>query len=172
MQQTMLAVGALLIVITLTLNQQRSIFLVQQNAYLRELESVASDFAKKQLHDVTESVAFDEARLGMAALLTATSDLTNQASFGPDAGEVWPFDDVDDYHAYVDTTTHVINQESYQLRSSYSVQYVDPVTAVAAAPGVKTLAKEVTINVETLDSIGAAVARISFQKVVVISDYL
>ncbi len=169
----MLAVGALLIVITLTLNQQRSIFLIQRNAYLRELESVAADFAKKQLHDVTEGVAFDEARIGMAALLTTTSDLTHQGSFGPDAGEVFAsFDDVDDFHAYADTSTHVINNESYQLSSSYVVRYVDPVTAVEAAPGVKTLAKEVTINVETLDSIGAAVARVSFQKVVVISDYL
>ena len=98
MHQTMLAMGALLILVTLTLNQQRAAFLVQKNAYLRELESAAADHARMRLHEITE-MDFDEARVGMTTLNTNTNDLTPSLNLGPDPGETPAnFDDIDDFH--------------------------------------------------------------------------
>ena len=169
MQQTMLALGALLILVTLTLNQQRSVILVQKNAYLREMESAAADFAQKRLHEITEK-DFDEARVGMTVLNTNTLDLTPAASFGAEAGEttVTTFDDIDDFHAHADTTLHEMNNEDFNIRATYSVQYVNPDGSTSTTP---TLAKEFTVNAETLDGTGFALARVSFSKVIVISDY-
>ncbi len=115
----MLSLGALLILVTLTLNQQRSAFLVQKNAYLREMETAAADFARVRLHEVTE-LDFDEARVGMTILDTNLSDLTPIAGFGADGGEVTP-DDLDDLHEVTDTTSHFLNNEQFQIKATYSV---------------------------------------------------
>ena len=160
----MLALGALLILVTLSLNQQRSAFLVQRSAYLREMESAAADYARMRLHEITEK-EFDENRVGMTVLDTGTSDLTPFTSFGVDGGEdptdPLTFNDIDDFHAFSDT---------FRLRSTYSVQYVEPDDGSSSA--VPTLAKEFTIDVETLDAIGEARARVRFQEVIAISDYI
>ena len=169
----MLALGALLILVTLSLNQQRSAFLVQRSAYLREMESAAADYARMRLHEITEK-EFDENRVGMTVLDTGTSDLTPFTSFGVDGGEdptdPLTFNDIDDFHAFSDTTNHVLNNETFRLRSTYSVQYVEPDDGSSSA--VPTLAKEFTIDVETLDAIGEARARVRFQEVIAISDYI
>jgi hypothetical protein len=174
MQQTMLALGALLILVTLSLNQQRSVFIVQRSAYIREMESAAADFARMRLHEITEK-DFDENRVGMTSLNTGTTDLTPFASFGIEAGENpaadSTFDDIDDYHAFTDTTDHVLNNETFRLISTYSVQYVNPGDGTISMTG-PTLAKEFTVDVSTLDSVGAARARVIFQKVIAISDYI
>ncbi len=173
MQQTLLALGALLILVTLSLNQQRSAFLVQRSAYLREMESAAADYARMRLHEITEK-EFDENRVGMSVLNTGTTDLTPFASFGVDGGEdpldPLTFNDIDDFHAFTDTTDHVLNNETFVVRSTYSVQYVVPDDGTIS--GAPTLAKEFTVDVETLDSIGEARARVRFQKVIAISDYI
>ena len=169
MQQSMLALGALLILVTLTLNQQRSAFLVQKNAYLREMESATADFAQKRFHEVTANLAFDEQRVGMTILDTGTSDLTPKLSLGKDGAEA-TIDDIDDLHTVVDTTTHELNKEQFEIRSEYSVQYVDPDDGTPS--NTPTLAKEFTIDALALDAVGQARARYRFQKVVVISDYV
>lgn len=174
MQQTMLALGALLILVTLTLNQQRSAFLLQKNAYLREMESAAADFAKKRLHEISIK-DFDEARTGMDILDPGVTDLTTYADFGTDPGEnvynELTLDDIDDFHNHVDTTAHQLNNEEFQIRASYSVQYVEPdgTSTQTTAP---TVAKQVTVDAVTLDSAGAARAHVRFQKVIVVSDYI
>ncbi len=169
MQQTMLALGALLILVTLTLNQQRSVILVQKNAYLREMESAAADFAQMRLHQITEK-DFDEARVGMTVLNTNTLDLTPSASFGAETGETSfaTFDDIDDFHAFSDTTTHEMNDEEFVIRAEYAVRYVLPDGTPTTT---QTLAKEFTVNAETLDGAGFALGRVSFSKIIVISDY-
>ena len=166
----MLAMGALLILVTLTMNQQRAAFLVQKKAYLRELESAAADHARMRLHEITEK-EFDEARVGMTTLNTNTIDLTPALSLGPDdAGEVnfVTFNDIDDFHLHVDTMQRSLNDEIFTFRSTYSVRYVEPNGDSTMTP---TLAKEFTINVESLDSFGDARARVRFQKVIAVSDY-
>ncbi|MEM8488368.1 MAG: hypothetical protein AAF564_22655 [Bacteroidota bacterium] len=174
MQQTMLAMGALLILVTLSMNQQRSAFLVQKSAYLREMESAAADFAKVRLHEVTEQAFFDEARVNMAILDTGVSDLTPPASFGTDPSEdatnIADFDDLDDFEGFVDTTMHQLNLEQFQIRSEFSVRYVQ----ASDGKGVTfpTLAKEVQIEATVLDRIGEAQAVVRLQKMVVITDYL
>ncbi len=174
MQQTMLAMGALLILVTLSMNQQRSAFLVQKSAYLREMESAAADFAKDRLHEVTEQAFFDEARVNMTILDTGVSDLTPIASFGIEGAEnladISTLDDHDDFDGFVDTTTHQLNLESFEIVSEFSVRYVQASDGREATT--PTLAKEVQIKATVLDRIGEAHAVARLQKMVVITDYL
>lgn len=166
----MLAMGALLILVTLTLNQQRAAFLVQKNAYLRELETAAADHARMRLHEITQR-DFDEARIGMTSLNTTTTDLTPSLNLGPDGGETSAalFDDIDDFHNHVDTTQRMLNDELFTFRSTYTVRYVQPDGDVTLTP---TLAKEFIIDVESLDFVGDSTrAIVRFQKVVAVSDY-
>ena len=169
----MLAMGALLILVTLSLNQQRSAFLVQKNAYLREMESAAADFAKVRLHEITQR-DFDESRVNMTILDTGLSDLTPLASFGYEGGEDpadWTtLDDLDDFDGLVDTTAHALNNEQFTIKGEYSVRYVKAVDGDSSS--VPTLAKEIQIQATALDGIGQAQAVVRFQKMVVITDYI
>ncbi|MDZ4701575.1 MAG: hypothetical protein SH809_17825 [Rhodothermales bacterium] len=177
MQQTLLALGALLIVTTISMNQQRSIFMLQRTAYLRELEAAASDYAQLRLSEVA-SFAFDEARVGMATLNTDFADLTSSGAFGVESGETAgapaTFDDIDDFHGLVDSTiTHTLSNETYPLRASYTVQYVDP-TAPGSVPsgGFKSLIKVVILTVETREAIDAGYVRIIERRSIAVSDYV
>ena len=171
--QTLLAMGALLILSTLSINQQKSIFLLQKGAYIRELESAAADWAKVRLHEIAEAEAFDEARLSMTVLDPGISDLTLPSSLGKDAGEVGvaDFDDIDDYDGYVEDFTHTLSNETYALRAIYTVRYIDPLTADTSSVS-QTLAKQIIANVVSRDSIGHSTARVTFKKTVTISDYV
>ncbi len=170
-QQSILALGALLILITVSLNQQRSTYLVHQSAYLREMESAASDLAKLRIHQITEGFAYDEARVGMSVLDTAVGDLTPPASLGPDAGEgPVSFDDIDDFNGHVDTLTHTLSNETYLFEATYTVRYVDPVTADTTSL-TRALAKQVIADVVSLDKVGHSAARVSFKKTVAITDF-
>ena len=179
MQQTILALGALLILVTLTVNQQRSIFLVQRGAYLRELESAAADYGEARLRQIAETMAFDEQRVGMTVIDTNTGDLTPDAAFGPDGTETFAtFDDLDDFDGYVETdVTHTLSDEQYRFRATYNVRYVDPENPDPDPNGIpagNTLAKEIMVLVESFDpltSVDDVVARVVVKKVVTISDY-
>lgn len=175
----MLALGALLIVVTLTLNQQRSIFLIQRNAYLREMETAAADYGKQRLMQIAESVSFDEQRIGMTVINTNTGDLTPDASFGPDGTETFAtFDDLDDFDGYVENNvTHVLSGEQYVFKVTYSVRYVDPDSPDPDPYGIpagNTLAKEVMLLVESMDpltSTNDVVTRVVMKKIIAITDY-
>ena len=174
-QQTMLAMGALLILSTLTVNQQKSIFFMQQGAYVREMESAAADYAKKRLHEITSSAGFDEARLTMTIIDTDTTDLTLPLSIGTDGGEnpndASTFDDVDDFDGFSEDVTHTLSDETYALRATYTVRYLHPVTADTTS-NARGLAKQVIADVVTRDSVGYAAARVTFKKTVALSDYV
>ncbi len=177
MQQTLLALGALLIVTTISMNQQRSIFMLQRTAYVRELEAAASDYAQMRLSEVA-SRAFDEARLTMTTLNTDVSDLTVSASFGVEgpeaAGNEGDFDDIDDFHGYIDSTiTHTLSDETYRLRESFTVEYVDPTSpGTTPAAGFKSLIKVVILTVETQEAIGSGYVRIIERRSIAVSDYV
>ena len=171
--QTTLALGALLILSTLSINQQRSIFLLQKDAYVRELESAAIDWVKVRLHQIAEGNAFDEERLSMTVLDPNTSDLTMPASLGKDDGEIHvsDFDDIDDYDGLIEDFTHTLSNEKYGLRATYTVRYVDPLTADTSSVA-RTLAKQIIADVVSTDSIGTTTAHIIFKKTVALSDYV
>ena len=171
--QTMLAMGALLILSTLSINQQRSIFYLQQDVYVRELESVAADWAKIRIHEIIEGNAFDENRLSMTVLDPDTDDLTLPASLGKDLNEnaVGDYDDIDDYDGLVEDFIHTFSNETFGLRATYTVRYVDPLTADTTS-STRTLAKQIIADVVSTDSIGTATARVVFKKTVALSDYV
>ncbi|MEZ4700063.1 MAG: hypothetical protein R2834_07015 [Rhodothermales bacterium] len=177
MQQTLLALGALLIITTIAMNQQRSIFMLQRTAHVRELEAAASDYAQRRLSELS-SYAFDEARLGMSTLITDVVDLTSSGSFGVESGEtagdISTFDDIDDFHGYVDSTVvHTLSNETYRLRASYSVQYVDASNPTGTpGPGVKTLMKRLIITVESREEIAGGGVRIVADRPIAVSDYV
>lgn len=171
----MLAMGALLILSTLTLNQQKSIIMMQQGAYVREMESAAADFAKKRLHEITSSAAFDESRLLLSFIDTDTTDLTLPMLMGTDPGEnpsdFTTFDDVDDYDGFSEDATHTLSNEDYALRATYTVRYVKQNSTDTTSTS-RSLAKQLIATVVTRDSVGYATARVTFKKTVALSDYV
>lgn len=174
MQQTLLALGALLIITTISMNQQRSIFMLQRTAYVRELEAAAHDYARLRLGEIA-GLWFDETRVGATTLNTDTDDLTFSTSFGTESGETAPnfFDDIDDFEGFVDSTVvHSLSNETYRLRERFDIQYIDPANpGMVPGPGVRTLTKRVIITVESAEEIGQAV-RIEVDRLVSVSDYV
>jgi hypothetical protein len=177
MNQTLLALGALLIITTIAMNQQRSILLLQRTAHVREMEAAAKDYAKFRMSQLT-SFAFDEARLGMTTLNTDTGDLTDSGSFGVEAGETagspGTFDDIDDFHGYVDSTvTHTLSNETYRLRATYEVQYIDP-SNPSTVPGTsfKSTVKRMIITIESRETLDEGSLRIVEELPIMISDYV
>lgn len=171
MQQTLFVLGSLLIIMIITVNQQRSIFMFQRNAYIREIESVAADFAKQQLEAISNSVGFDEARLGTVNFTTTTSDLTSVGSLGPDGAETaGSFDDLDDFDGHTETIFHIVSQDTFRFQATYSVQYVDPSNPSNTVTS-PTLAKEIVATVISLNPIGAMTANVTFSKTMIAADY-
>ena len=173
MQQTLFVLGSLLIIMVITINQQRSIFMFQRNAYIREMESAAADFAKQRLEEISNTVVFDESRVGVVNFTTSTSDLTNSASFGLDGSESYAslptLDDLDDYDGYNETRLHIVRQDTFQFQAAYSVQYVDPSNPSNTVTS-PTLAKEITATVISLNPIGALTASVTFSKTLIAAD--
>ena len=175
MQQTLFVLGALSIIMVITVNQQRAIFLNQKNAYKREIETVAADFARSRLEQIVNSVAFDESRVGGTDLDLDTSSLTSKANFGLDTGEqsnnIASYDDLDDYHNYSEILSHPVSEDTFRLSATYQVRYVNP-----SIPGsesvVATLAKEVIAEIVSVDSIGGATARATVRKTMLATDYI
>ena len=167
--------GALLILSTLTVNQQKSIFFMQQGAYVREMESAAEDYAKKRVNEIINSTGFDETRLSMTVIDTDISDLTLPSSMGveglEDSSNDATFDDIDDFDGFTEDVMHTLSDESYALRATYTVRYLDPATADTTSSA-RGLAKQIIASVATRDSVGYAAASVTFKKTVSLSDYV
>ena len=171
MQQTILALGALMTLMLLTVQQQRSSFMVMEGMYLREIENAAADFAQMRAEAIIGSMSFDESRVGTTDLDVDTGTLTASGALGPEAGEsdASTFDDLDDYHTFTETATHVLSADTFRFDVNYTVRYIDP-TAPTAVAVTQTLAKEFTINVVSQDSIGAHAAQYTMSQTVIVSD--
>ncbi len=171
MQQTLLALGALLIIMTVALFHQRSTFLMQEQVYLREIAHARDDLAFKLLEGIINQKEFDEWAIGRSNLPSDATPLTESAAFGPDPGEVneLDFDDVDDYHNFQDTVAHVISSDTFRFGVSYTVQYLTP--SHTASP-VKSFIKELTASLVSLDAIGGRVVTGRVSKSTIISDNL
>ena len=71
MQQTILALGALMIIMMTALNHQRSIIMIQEVSYAREMESAALDLAKLKIEEKLIETEFDAAWMGSTVFPTS-----------------------------------------------------------------------------------------------------
>ena len=178
MQQSILALGALLIIMMTAINHQRSNFLIQEASYVRELESAAADLAKMRLETILNQVAFDENSVGITTLPGAPTGMS--VGLGPEGGETGPgpsdpgvgtFDDVDDFNNYQQLYNHGISADTFRFQIDFTVRYVDPLNP-GSTPAGPTFAKEITALVVSRDSIGTRGARVMFSKTTTIADDL
>ena len=151
MQQTILAIGALLIIMTTAMLQQRSSMLTQELAYIRQIEIAAEDAARMRLEGIT-TLAFDENLVGLPGLPTnPIAILEPPGNFGLDANDLGIADDIDDFHGVRDSIWHTVSSDSLRFVIEYSVGYLDTVGDSSAIP---TETKEIEIMIESLTSIG------------------
>lgn len=151
MQQTILALAAILIFSLYALSRHEADASRERFAITAEVETAAVGIARERLHAITVR-SFDEADVGRDGARTSTSGLTATTSFGPDPGEtsesMW--DDVDDFHRDARPDTVQWNGRDLVFRDSVSVRYVVPATAATSTS--QTLAKEITVVVTAAPS--------------------
>lgn len=148
MQQTILALAAVLAFSFFALNQHRANASVEHEALGGEIEMAATELARAQLVELT-SLIFDEGDVGTTGFRTNTTGLST--TLGPDAGEsmVALYDDVDDFHGRITTVTSNWDGQPLRFRTGVIVRYVQPTNPdqTSATP---TLAKEVSVTVQEI----------------------
>ncbi len=170
MQQTILALGALMIIMITALNHQKSVILIQEVTYIREIETAALDVAKFRIEAILNDTGFDETRIGETTLPTDPSTLTASSDFGLEPGNTVR-NDVDDYHNVTETgVSHTVGDNTYNFNISYSVAYVNSTTGDTTST--KTFAKLITADVVSADTIGTRVAKATWSKTTIVSDDL
>ncbi len=170
MQQTILALGALMIILVTALNHQKSVIMIQEASYVREIESAALDLAKLTIEENLIQTEFDQNWLGEVVFPSSPTELTSANTFGPDSGETNKtlFNDVDDFHNFSETRTHSIGSDIFNFNVSYEVSYIN--TTTGDTTSAQTYAKQLTAHVISTDSIGFRVARASYSKTTIISE--
>lgn len=144
MQQTLLALSAILVFSVYALGRHRTDNDVERRAVGIEVELAATDVARARLAAI-ERLAFDEDDVAQ----TGVRRLAPTSGLGPDAGEGSPgtYDDVDDWDGAVDTVAVDLGAGSLRFAVAVEVDYVDLAApdSVVATP---TLAKRVRVWVE------------------------
>lgn len=147
MQQTILALAALLAFSIYMLTRHSAEAEIEQIAITAEMEFAATDIATQRLAEVLAS-AFDEAdldRQGTRATIEGLSTIGTADSGEPTEAD---FDDIDDYHTVSRSVQRRWQGGDLVFTDSVSVRYVDPADpANPLASGTKSLAKEITITV-------------------------
>ncbi|MEM8484157.1 MAG: hypothetical protein AAF564_01350 [Bacteroidota bacterium] len=169
MQQTLMTLGALMIITMVSVNQQRANYIAVEGIYVREQESAALDYASLRLENIENSYAYDEATTdGSEPDLGTMSDGN---SFGPDTGEnnEADFDDVDDYHNFTESISHAISTDTFRFDVTYSLRYINP-AAPSQQTASPTMAKELTVAVVSQDTIGFRVAKYTGTKIILAAD--
>lgn len=167
MQQTILAIGALMIIMITALNHQRSIIMIQEVSYIREMENAALDLAKLKIEEKLIETQFDEQWLNRSVFPSSPNDLTPSSSFGLDGTET-P-DDIDDFHGLTEFDwPHSIGADTFRFNISYSVSYIN--TTTGETTSTPTYAKQLTANVVSTDSLGLRFAQASYSKTSIISE--
>ena len=152
MQETILALGALMIIMLIAVNQQRSAIQFHEQVYVREISQARDDFAISYLEGVINQKRFDEATIPLTEIPTDVTILTSV--LGPeDASENADstFDDIDDFHAYRDTFDHVISADTFRFDVTFSVNYITEFDSVSVA---RTFVKEIVAEVRPLHNFG------------------
>ena len=159
MQQTILALAAILAFSVFALNQHRATADVEHTANASELELAATDVARQRLLEIA-GFAFDDADVGRSGLRMDATDLTPPTNFGlgGDTGENATSlpDDLDDFHGAVDTVAVNWHGTDVQVLVTSSVRYVQmdaPDQPAASA----TLAKEITVLAVNLTDVNRPV---------------
>lgn len=146
MQQTILALAAILIFSVYALNRHRADAGTEQTGVSADIENAAAALAGERLHEI-ERRTFDEADVGREGARSKPNGLTHRNSLGPDLSETneASFDDIDDFHGRATARTAVRGGQTLQFRDSVSVRYIDP--SNPSATPVRAMAKEVTVTV-------------------------
>lgn len=147
MQQTLLALAALLTFSIYMFSRHSAQAEVERFAVSAEIEFAATDIATDRLAIVLQR-AFDEADLGREGVRTQTNGLSIIGTADPDETDESTYDDVDDYHGVARSIVRDWYGSDLQFTDSVSVRYIDlnaPTTVLG--PTATTLAKEVTVTV-------------------------
>lgn len=176
MQQTLLALCAVLIFSIYALNSTRDEAATEMRSVSAGADEAAASVARARLA-VVERLAFDELDVGRVAAGGSRGIRTTPTNsvIGPDdLGEVdmATFDDLDDLHGFTETraveagTVRTDAGASGMLEFAlvYRVRYVNP-AAPAAAAASPTLAKEIHIEVREVGARGRAAARFDLRRV-------
>lgn len=172
MQQTLLAICALLVFSLYALNRHRADAETEREAMGGEVDLLVTEQARALMARVT-ALAYDEADIGATIPRTETDGLTSP--LGPETGEtgVTAYDDADDWNGYTapltgqwDTGTTPSSTTAIGLTASVVVRYVQPTNPTNASTS-PTLAKEVVVTiVETNAPQGRRAARAALQQVI------
>ena len=151
MQQTILALAAVLIFSLYALTRHESDAGRERITITTEVEMAAAALARERLHEI-ERRAFDEADVGRDGVRASISGLTPRNLLGPDAPEASEaaFDDIDDFHGSATADTSVWNGQMVLFRDSISVRYFNPADTTASPN--QALAKEITVRVRAAPS--------------------
>ena len=173
MQQTILGLGALMIITMLSVQQQKSSMFMLEGIYSKELENAAADYGQKRMEQIINRVAFDETRLGTTEIDVDTQTLTSVQSMGPDSGEnnEADFDDLDDFDDFQEDVRHVLSADTFRFSVSYEVNYVNPASPTNASSS-PTLAKELSISVQSQNAVGDRDIQFSMSKTILVTDNL
>lgn len=145
MPQTLLAVAAILAFSFFALTQHKTNAEIEQNAIASEIELAATDLARDQLVAITSHI-YDEADIGRNDLRRDATGLST--TLGPDAGEtsIDLFDDLDDFHGFLDTLTVDWHGADLQFAVTADIRYVNA-NQPDTASTTPTLAKEVVVTI-------------------------
>ncbi|OZC02876.1 hypothetical protein [Rubricoccus marinus] len=167
MQQTILALAAILIFSLYTLSRHESDAGLERISITAEYETAAAGLARARLHEIQRR-AFDEADVGRDGMRSSTQGLTPSNQLGREAGETneSSYDDLDDFNGIARPVSAERNGETLSFRDSVSVRYLDP-SDPTASPN-RSLAKEITVIVTAVPSgyIGKAPVMARLRRVV------
>ncbi|HLA64327.1 MAG TPA: hypothetical protein VK610_07850 [Rhodothermales bacterium] len=171
MQQTLLAICALLVFSLYALSRHRADAENEREAMGGEVDLLVTEQARTLMSRVT-ALAYDEADIGATIPRTDPDGLTNP--LGPETGETveTAYDDADDWNGYTATLTRQWDTGSSSsataiaLTASVAVRYVQPTNPTNASTS-PTLAKEVVVMiVEAGTPQGRRAARATLQQVI------
>ncbi len=152
--QTMLAVGAMILLSILILRVNNT-FLTTSSTFMdSKFEIMATSIATSEIEEISK-LAFDKSTILDSTIVPATSlaDLTTPGNLGPDTGEdpndAKTFNDIDDYNGY----TVNINADSTMPSANFKVRcvvsYVNPSTPNVVS-STATWNKKITVYVSSV----------------------
>ncbi len=146
MQQTILALAAILSFAYLALGRQRHDNDVERRAIGIEAELAATDVAQAQM-SAMERLAFDEDDTGRSGVRTVPSS----APLGPDDDETdtAAYDDVDDWHGHSTIVDVPVGESTLRFRRRVRVRYVRDRNP-SQGSGNATLTKELFVRVDEI----------------------
>jgi len=150
MPQTMLAILAMMLFSLFAVQQQEKVYFAQSTMIRQTVSAMLNGAAVERLEEIG-SKGYDQSIVDNETV-TSTAELASAATgFGP-GNDPTPEDDIDDFHAALDTLYRAVGTDSLSFHVESTVQYADEVNpSVPAAGGIKTKFKLVTVTVRSID---------------------